>query len=622
MQAMPLNAFDTFEHRYLGNTAYDIVSDEFLAKLPADEKHKLEIPWRQVLPQEVSIAEQKDSELGMAKRFMSDRNVPVGFGDLPALAGDFVESVEALRRRFEGFVQVNPKAVKWILAFRRQWFNACRWHYDHISKNTEPRTLDNCFPKVTLKDLNEVPIEPVLNETNLASTGYIPTRIEQGEFERLPGFTSLAERNKSHFPQHSWEMYIHNHHCALVLAAVPNSTSSETDKKRTTECDLLGDLTHVSKEERWYRAIIYEGFAQHFLHDSFSAGHIGVPYGTCLDLHILPPLLCDPTKQQLQHAHDTLNRIGITVVIPKMTNDKDGDFLKDYRATLEAGWTAFGDDHLFIPEASFHRNLLLRVGVESLREVFDTKTKKKKPPTRTETCKRWSHIFPIPQGGTADSNANYKCGSEPNDLSNWKSAWKSFWDWRSAGRSPDERISDPPLEGWKIMATYGPAFGKFNQLNSDGSVREAKSGADVITMELGYVRSTGWWPNYLGFGASILPEYRTSIYPLSVGWWVAPNSRFWFAGFRTNMGIRLEEGLTEENPDNRLRAQIELGNLVFEGGIEIYSPLALYVRAETLAVVWRGFGSSAQENQVTIESIFNGRGAITFGLRFDLANVF
>lgn len=107
----------------------------------------------------------------------------------------------------------------------------------------------------------------------------------------------------------------------------------------------------------------------------------------------------------------------------------------------------------------------------------------------------------------------------------------------------------------------------------------------------------------------------------SFGWWLIPQSRLWFAGLRTNWGVRLEEGLTEENPDNRVRAQVE-ASVVIDAGIEIYSPVALYLRVEPFSLVVRGLGSGAQGNQVTAESFLNGRGAITLGLRFDLANVY
>jgi hypothetical protein len=120
---------------------------------------------------------------------------------------------------------------------------------------------------------------------------------------------------------------------------------------------------------------------------------------------------------------------------------------------------------------------------------------------------------------------------------------------------------------------------------------------------------------------SILPEVRTSLYPLSAGGWYIPQSRLWFAGVRLNLGARLEEGHTEDNPDNRLRAQFE-ASAVVDAGFEIYAPIAFYIRAEPLTFVGRGWGSTTQANRSSVESLFNGRGALTFGLRFDLANVF
>jgi len=598
------DAYDTFEHRYLGNTAYDIVSKSQKLKEP---------PWA---TSESPKDDEQNHARGMAIRFLN--GVPVMFGDLPALAGDYTESVDDLSMRFEGFRDVRSEEVNRIIAIRRQWFNACRWHHEHIQKGNQPNTLDQCFPKITREQLEKVLLEADQSNAQLGSEGYSPTRMERGEFERLPEFIDLAAENKAHFPQHSWSTYIQHHYCALVFAAASGHGSGPVDdkcKRIFSPGQEKGDS--LSKEDLLRQAIIYEGFAHHFLHDSFSSGHIGVPYGWCAIDRLPPlfpkqiskpmPMFCSPTKQLLQHTHDTLNRLGIKVAIPNPPM-----FLGEFREKLVNGWTAFGDNHLFIPEAAFHRAVLLRIAVESLEEVYKTATGEQAAQTFIHNCMKWKEVFPVP-AKQKDVPA-YTCqeDAKPNDL----------WKWGLSGRSADERVPDPALEGWKIMVTHGQAFGRFNQLNADGSVKEAKNSFDTYTFELGYIRSTGSIFNYFGFGIEVLPEIRTSIYPLSFGGWYAPPSRLWFFGLRSNIGVRLEEGLTEENPENRLRAQFE-GSLVIDAGFEIYAPVAFYIRAEPLSVVARGFGSTTQTKQATVESPFNGRGAISFvGLRFDLADIF
>ena len=480
LQGSSVNAFDSFEHRYLGNTTYDIVS-----KLLNIEKEPE--PWTNIPIPGAVEADHRDLEHQMAFNFLKKANVPVGFGDLPALAGDYTESVKDLRVKFDGFRGVRSEEVKWILAIRRQWFNACRWHHEHISKTNQKDKLNLCFGEFTTLE------QLVPDDAELASTGYQPTRMEQSEFERLPGFAGLATSNKTHFPQHSWFMYIQHHYCALVFAAASDHGSIPVDEQCNSIRDSESAEGVAQSELLFYQAIIFEGFAHHFLHDSFSSGHIGIPYGGCLDKYLyfsfLSALGCRPTKQLLQHTHDTLNRIGIKVVIPKppesVEKDLQGDFLAAYRKRLEAGWTAFGDDHLLIPEASFHRAVLLRVAVESLMEVYcktnrharcldramRTGAEPKGAPTFVETCEKWSRLFPIPY---EDDEPNKKKDESKFQYSCTKNEPKDLWNWGWSGRSSDERVSDPALEGWKIMVTYGEAFGKFNQLNADGSVKEVK----------------------------------------------------------------------------------------------------------------------------------------------------
>jgi hypothetical protein len=612
------NAYDTFEHRYLGNAAYGV-----------SELRKLVDPLS--TGSQLSETEEQDLAHEMAIRFL--RDVPVRFGDLPALAGDYTETVDDLSTRVRGFRDIKSDEVDRIITIRRQWLNACRWYHEHVQKANQPDTLDQCFPQLTKEQVEQILFKTVLPHVQLGSRGYSPTRMELGEFERLPEFSELAAKNRTHFPQHSWSTYIWHHYCALVFA-----------RAYLLHVDIVGPKSgcqpiKTPQSSALYQAILYEGFAQHFLHDSFSSGHIGVPYGWCAGEYMPRffgpiPLICRPTKQLLQHTHDTLNHLGIKVAIPNPPT-----FLGRFREKLVDGWTAFGDDHLFIPEAAFHRAVLLRIAVESLDEVYKIATTKgMEAPDFMQTCREWQRVFPIPHE-KINVPPSYDCKDQAGEF--WydsRSFWfgmnetrihaEDLWDWRSSGRSADERVPDPALEGWKVLVTYGYASGKFNQLNTDGSIRERKNSFDMATFELGYVRSTGGrvfnmipYPNYLGFGMSILPEVRTSLYPLSAGWWYIPQSRFWFAGVRLNLGARLEEGHTEDNPDNRLRAQFE-ASAVVDAGFEIYAPIALYIRAEPLTFVGRGWGSTTQADKSSIESLFNGRGAITLGLRFDLANVF
>lgn len=73
-------------------------------------------------------------------------------------------------------------------------------------------------------------------------------------------FIDLAKQNTSHFVGHNLGSYLKNHAQALTLAA---QAKAETDEAK--------------KKELWNKACFYNSFADHYLTDSFSSGHMRVP---------------------------------------------------------------------------------------------------------------------------------------------------------------------------------------------------------------------------------------------------------------------------------------------------------------------------------------------------------
>ena len=185
----------------------------------------------------------------------------------------------------------------------------------------------------------------------------------------------------------------------------------------------------------------------------------------------------------------------------------------------------------------------------------------------------------------------------------------------------DDRVRIVPLEGWKFMVSWGGARGRFDQLDANGTRVTAKNGENSGTLEVGYVRTTNpWFPNYLGFGAAVISEVRTVIYPLSLGYWGGTDSRTIFWGLRMNAGLRIDEPLIESNPGQARESSMELA-FPLDIGFKVYKGVSLYIRPELLVINLPEFAWSGPKTAV-VEHIFNGRGQLTFGLVLDFGEVF
>lgn len=125
----------------------------------------------------------------------------------------------------------------------------------------------------------------------------------------MPGYAGISLINWDHFGAAARLAYDAGHFAALAAAAGG---------------DLLG-------------AYAMNAFADHYLEDSFSAGHMRVPRKLLHD-----DLAVSDLCAQFMHGED--NAIGLSVVNPKGEN-----------------WTAYGDDYL--SEASLPRSFLLPVFV-------------------------------------------------------------------------------------------------------------------------------------------------------------------------------------------------------------------------------------------------------------------
>lgn len=123
MNSPPSAAFDSFEHRYIADEAFNAI----FRTNPGD----LEFSSRDILgftPFTASIP--SDISEDPLNYFIA--RLPVSFGDLAALAGDFVETpakLDDLRYELNDsfYHHRPPRTHPTFIALRRQWLNACTW---------------------------------------------------------------------------------------------------------------------------------------------------------------------------------------------------------------------------------------------------------------------------------------------------------------------------------------------------------------------------------------------------------------------------------------------------------------------------------------------------------------
>ena len=459
----------------------------------------------------------------------------------------------------------------------------------------------------------------MIDKLGPAKEGYVPSRDELSEFEKLNNYVVLAAQNKTHFPRHSWKEYLSWHQKAMDEAREYAKRASSNEKSG-----------YYYRLRPLYRALVNEGWAQHFLHDTYAAGHIGSKYGWCFPekpLFLLAYLrFCAPTRNLLQSSHDFFNEHGLEVMAKSadpLAHDTVPNLLsRGIDKTASEKWIAFGDRHLFISEADRHRSKVIGIATFSLKEVLQAafppvaQTKPAQPPTFQMLCDRWIHRFPIPAEPRSSSPTKHdemcqksvEDTGSPGDLARWE------------GRPVDPRMRDHKLEGLKFLGTWGTTWGPYDQLNSDGSLRHKRNSVPAGTFELGYMRPTSTWkPNYVGVGVSIAPTDHLSVYPLSVGWWKQPED-FLTLGGRVNFGMKILEPLTEQNNSDRQRAFFEM-SVPLDIIVTIYPPLSFYVRPELVNFAFKGLAEPGSFQHVTVGSVFAGTGSLTFGFVLDLANV-
>lgn len=151
-------------------------------------------------------------------------------------------------------------------------------------------------------------------------------------------YIKLAEVNYDHFAPDSLIAYKAGHQYALQTA-LKGFTQRQAGK--TAEAEQLLELAYAQN-----------AFANHYLTDSFSAGHMRTPRRDIANKILLPSSL-KLLIANLMHNED--NRHGLNVVNAEGTS-----------------WTAYGDGYLYKPEAELQRAVLLDAMQRSVDGVYNT----------------------------------------------------------------------------------------------------------------------------------------------------------------------------------------------------------------------------------------------------------
>lgn len=180
-------------------------------------------------------------------------------------------------------------------------------------------------------DKNDVDITRNLNKLTCGGS-IISAFIPYGNYIKL------AEVNFDHFAPDSLIAYKTGHRYALETAY------QAYKKKESGQLDEANKLLELAYEQN--------AFANHYLTDSFSAGHMRTPR-RAIAREILLPAALNLLIANLMHNED--NKNGLNVVNAEGTS-----------------WFAYGDGYLFKPEAQLQREVMLDAMQRSADGVYNT----------------------------------------------------------------------------------------------------------------------------------------------------------------------------------------------------------------------------------------------------------
>lgn len=565
------HAFDYFEHRAIANQAMDqALSGIHDPVLLADIREAAKaLGVRIVTP---------GSD---AREYAGRREQRPDFGDSAAISGDLSDSTDELAGILSAWgglpghdASLEKAAQQIDRATRQQLDSVCRWLYGKGYPKSALSQEAYCLDVLTDGD------REASRKSRYAGQGYQPLRAELAQFEKIDKYVSLAMNNRAHFPAFSWKQYLQLHRDALDMAACYRAPGAACQKASQGRPALA-------------QAVLLEAMAQHYLQDSFAAGHVGSYFGFC---GWLDRLFCRPPKSMLQHTHDYLNNIGLDVHI---NNPAIG--LPDVGRPVE--WTAFGDRSYFVPEAAFHRWVVSSTAKASIEEVLAAASgqaggRKMSDPLR---------IFPMPP---AEQQTQWATGVEKSGVfEDGSGVLDSLVDIQTRRRvgietssSKDWRVPEVPIEGWKFGAAWG--------LQKDsGDYRGGSAGGVMLRMD--YIRSTSdWVPNAYGVESWYIPS-RGSTIAGTVGYHVPREVAPLTVSPRLRFASRLDE--SSSGPENYVsRSRTIQLSLVTDVTYTLFGAYSLFFRFEP-------WGYDLKHHKPF--HMFKSPAQNAFGLQIDLTGV-
>lgn len=163
-------------------------------------------------------------------------------------------------------------------------------------------------------------------------------------------YLKLAKVNYDHFAPDSVTAYTVGHQFALATAL------HAYEQKQQGEFDDANKLLEL--------AYAQNAFANHYLTDSFSAGHMRVPRRAI--------------------AHDILLPKILNLLIANLMHDEDNEHGLNVVNAEGTSWIAYGDNYLYKPEAEQQRAIMLDAMQRSADSIYVTYTTGKLPESYTE----------------------------------------------------------------------------------------------------------------------------------------------------------------------------------------------------------------------------------------------
>lgn len=238
----------------------------------------------------------------------------LSYGSLTSLAGDFYGTYQP--------ISDGPTLDDRVSRFTSSW-NLLTREPPSVAELARITSIENKLELDPL--LHSDPSEPPssvyarISDLRLTTAWFAATRSRtpsHGYSQTYPGYLGLVLTNWDHFGASAHTAYIAGHTAALRAAAAG------------------------TKPEDLQLAYALNAFADHFLEDAFSAGHLRVPRRALHD-H------ATPEGADLEHGLPSVLHLPVADVCASLMHDEDSALGLDVRNAEGDAWTCYGDDYLF-----------------------------------------------------------------------------------------------------------------------------------------------------------------------------------------------------------------------------------------------------------------------------------